>query len=159
MLSQKYSFFGCSLNRNMMNFFAPNCVYTHVFVWILNTYFSSVPPACTWTMFVHLCWGLFVCKCACAVFFFFFAADASHCVKCRGLNLSSESNKGGRPLESNRQFLAQKRFKYFLSICGRKETHGRENNNKWSAALLFFFCHPSHVPSLVVPHCQTLFPH
>ncbi len=31
-----------------------------------------------------------------------FVVDASQCVKCRGLNPSSESNKGGRPLESNR---------------------------------------------------------
>lgn len=34
-------------------------------------------------------------------------------------------------------FLAQKRFEYFF-ICGRKESYGSENNNKWSTAPLFF---------------------
>lgn len=159
MLSQKYSFLAAASTEIwwislLQIVFILMCLCEY---WI---HISAAFPLHALEQCLCICAGVYLCaNVHVQFFFFFFAADASHCVKCRGLNLSSESNKGGRPLESNRQFLAQKRFKYFLSICGRKETHGRENNNKWSAALLFFFCHPSHVPSLVVPHCQTLFPH
>lgn len=64
-------------------------------------------------------------------------------------------------IKQQTQSLAQKRFKYFLSVCGRKGTHGRENNNKWSTAPAFFPLHHlfSFLLSLVVSHCQHVFPH
>ncbi len=125
-----------------------------LFVQTLFTYLSSVPVDVL-ERCLCICFGAYVCANVHVNLQGFFVADVSQCVKCRGLNLSAESNMGERPLESKRHsFLAQKRFKYFLSVCGRKETHGRENNNKRSSAPPFFL--PSLSLSVSRPSCLTL---
>ena len=117
-----------------------------------------------WAVFVNQFRGLGVCKCARAIFFLFFffsAADASQCVKCRGLNPSGESNKGGTPRESNRHsFLAQNRFQCSpLRLGGERPTAQATTTSDQLRPFLFiyFFCYPSYFPTWVVSHCQTLF--
>ena len=102
-----------------------------------------------------------MCTCHFLSFFFFSAADASQCVKCRGLNPSGESNKGGTPRESNRHsFLAQNRFQCSpLRLGGERPTAQATTTSDQLRPFLFiyFFCYPSYFPTWVVSHCQTLF--
>lgn len=139
------------------------CDYANNVYIFLPAFFVDALELCLFICFR----GLYVSKCACEYVGWWWQMPLA-VWKCLGLNVSSESKKRRRPLESNRRSFwlrkkkkteKEERFKYFLSVSGRKESHSSENNNKWSTEPAFFPHHPSRSLFPLVSHCQTLFPH
>lgn len=100
----------------------------HISVVFLWMYLNNVCASVSGLMCAQVC--MRICR---------FEADASQCVKCCGLNPSSESNKGGRPLESNRHsFWPRRGSNIFSPSVGGKKPVAEKTTTNDQLHLLFF---------------------
>ncbi len=131
-----------SLSRSVFGLMAA-CV----FVWILYTYFSSVPVNVL-EQCLCICFGAYVCANA--------RANMQVCGGCLSVcempwveSLQWEQQGRETTGEQQTQFLAQKRFKYFLSLSVGGKIPVAEKTTTNDQLHLLFFCHLSHFPSRV----------